>query len=53
MLVARSLRSVVAAGYGTHKSPTIRRWLQQHPRFHVHYTPTYSSWIIQVEPSSS
>jgi len=35
--------------YGTHKSPAIRRWLEAHPRFHVHYTPTYSSWINQVE----
>jgi transposase len=34
---------------GTHKSPAIGRWLEQHPRFHMHYTPTCSSWINQVE----
>jgi len=33
----------------THKSPIIRRWLVRHSRFHVHFTPTYSSWINQVE----
>jgi len=40
---------LVLDNYGTHKTPTIRRWLLQRPRFHVHYTPTYSSWINQVE----
>jgi transposase len=40
---------LVCDNYGTHKSPAIRRWLDQHPRFYVHYTPTYSSWINQVE----
>ena len=40
---------LVCDNYGTHKSPAIVRWLEQHPRFHMHYTPTYSSWINQVE----
>jgi transposase len=40
---------LVCDNYGTHKSPAIRKWLDTHPRFHVHYTPTYSSWINQVE----
>jgi transposase/transcriptional regulator with XRE-family HTH domain/transposase-like protein len=40
---------LVCDNYGTHKSPAIQRWLQSHPRFHMHYTPTYSSWINQVE----
>ncbi len=40
---------LVCDNYGTHKSPAIRAWLDAHPRFHVHYTPTYSSWINQVE----
>ena len=40
---------LVCDNYGTHKSPPIVRWLEQHPRFHMHYTPTYSSWINQVE----
>jgi transposase/transcriptional regulator with XRE-family HTH domain len=40
---------MICDNYGTHKSPAIRKWLDGHPRFHVHYTPTYSSWINQVE----
>ena len=32
-----------------HKAPAIRRWLLKRPRFHVHFTPTYSSWINLVE----
>lgn len=33
----------------THKTPEIHRWLVRHPRFHLHFTPTYSSWINLVE----
>jgi len=33
----------------THKTPLIRRWLLRHPRFQLHFTPTSSSWINQVE----
>ena len=40
---------VIADNYGTHKSPTVVKWLAAHPRFHMHFTPTYSSWINQVE----
>ena len=40
---------LICDNYGTHKSPAIQRWLEAHPRFHMHYTPTYSSWINQVE----
>jgi transposase len=40
---------LVVDNYGTHKSPAIKTWLTAHPRFHLHYTPTYSSWINQVE----
>ncbi len=40
---------VIADNYGTHKSPTIVKWLAAHPRFHMHFTPTLSSWINQVE----
>jgi transposase len=40
---------LVCDNYGTHKSPAIQRWLAVNPRFHMHYTPTYSSWINQVE----
>jgi transposase len=34
---------------GTHKTPLIRRWLAKRPRFHVHFTPTYGSWLSLVE----
>jgi len=40
---------LVVDNYGTHKHPVVKAWLEKHPRFHVHYTPTYSSWINQVE----
>jgi len=40
---------LVCDNYGTHKSPAIKAWLAAHPRFHMHHTPTYSSWINQVE----
>jgi transposase len=40
---------LVMDNLSTHKSPTVRRWFQRHPRFHVHFTPTYGSWINQVE----
>jgi transposase len=33
----------------THTTPSIQRWLQRHPRFTLHFTPTYSSWINLVE----
>lgn len=40
---------LILDNYGTHKTPTVRRWMARHPRFHVHFTPTYSSWINLVE----
>ena len=40
---------LVLDNYITHKTPLIQRWLLRHPRFHLHFTPTYSSWINQVE----
>jgi transposase len=40
---------VVVDNSSIHTSPTIRRWLKQHPRFRVHFTPTYSSWLNLVE----
>ena len=39
---------VICDNYGTHKHSTAKSWLQNHPRFHMHFTPTYSSWINQV-----
>jgi len=35
--------------YATHKTPLIRNWLAKRPRWHVHLTPTSSSWLNQVE----
>ena len=40
---------LILDNYATHKTPTVQRWLSKRPRFHVHYTPTYSSWINLVE----
>ncbi len=40
---------LICDNYGTHKSPSVVKWLKGHPRFHIHFTPTYSSWINQVE----
>jgi transposase len=40
---------VICDNYGTHKTPAIKAWLARHPRFHMHFTPTGSSWINQVE----
>jgi transposase len=40
---------LVADNYGTHKTPEIQAWLARHPRFHMHFTPTGSSWVNQVE----
>ena len=40
---------VICDNYGTHKHPIVNRWLEAHPRFTRHFTPTYSSWLNQVE----
>jgi putative transposase len=40
---------LVVDNYGTHKHPSVKRWLSFHPRYHVHFTPTYASWLNQVE----
>src|SRR3954462_1279024 len=40
---------LICDNYGTHKTPEIQAWLARHPRFHVHFTPTGSSWLNQVE----
>lgn len=40
---------LVIDNYATHKHPKVKRWLAARPRYHVHYTPTYSSWLNQVE----
>ncbi len=40
---------LICDNYATHKTPEVQAWLARHPRFHVHFTPTGSSWINQVE----
>ena len=40
---------IVMDNYGTHKTPSIRAWFAKRPRFHVHFTPTYSFWLNLVE----
>jgi transposase len=40
---------LVADNYATHKHPKVEAWLARRPRYHLHYTPTYASWLNQVE----
>jgi transposase len=40
---------IIVDNYGTHKTAIIRKWFAKRPRFHVHFTPTYGSWINLVE----
>jgi transposase len=40
---------MILDNYGTHKTPMIQRWLVRHPRFHLHFIPTHSSWLNLVE----
>jgi hypothetical protein len=39
----------IVDNYATHKHPRVKRWLAARPRFQVHFTPTYASWLNQVE----
>jgi|SRR5580704_8932754 transposase len=40
---------VVVDNSSIHTAPEVKRWLRRHPRFHMHFTPTYSSWLNLVE----
>jgi transposase len=40
---------VILDNYGTHKHPEVRSWFAAHSRYHVHFTPTGSSWLNQIE----
>jgi transposase len=40
---------IVMDNYATHKTPAVRRWFAQRPRYHLHFTPTSASWLNQVE----
>jgi transposase len=39
----------VLDNYGTHKHPEVNKWLAGRPRYHLHFTPTTSSWLNQIE----
>jgi len=39
----------IVDNYSTHKHPAVQRWLKRHPRFHMHFIPTSSSWLNLVE----
>ena len=40
---------VICDNYSTHKHPQVMAWLEKHPRFHLHFTPTSASWLNMVE----
>ena len=40
---------LIVDNYCTHKHKKVKEWLSKHPRFHIHYTPTSSSWLNLVE----
>jgi len=40
---------IIMDNYTTHKHAKVRSWLARRPRYHIHFTPTYSSWLNQVE----
>jgi transposase len=46
---AGKLIHVVLDNYATHKHPKVQAWLERHPRFHFHFTPTSASWLNAVE----
>ena len=40
---------LIVDNYATHKHPKVKKWLERHPRFHIHFTPTSSSWLNLIE----
>ena len=46
---ARSDIHLVLDNYATHKTPEVKAWLDKHPRFKLHFTPTSASWLNLVE----
>jgi transposase len=40
---------LICDNYATHKHPAVKAWMEKHPRFHMHFTPTSASWLNQVE----
>ena len=46
---AETVLHLILDNYATHKHPRVQKWLARHPRFHIHFTPTSSSWLNMVE----
>ena len=40
---------LIVDNYGTHKHPRVKSWIRRHPRFHLHFIPTSSSWLNLIE----
>jgi len=40
---------LIVDNYATHKHPRVKSWMRRHPRFHLHFIPTSSSWLNMVE----
>ncbi len=40
---------LIVDNYSTHKHPKVKRWQKRHPRFHMHFIPTSSSWLNMIE----
>ena len=40
---------LIVDNYATHKHPRVKSWMRRHPRFHIHFIPTSSSWLNLVE----
>jgi transposase len=40
---------IIRDNYGTHKAPSVKRWFERHPEYHLHFTPTSGSGLNQVE----
>src|SRR5207253_2556797 len=40
---------LIMDNYSAHKDPAVQKWLAKQPRFHIHFTPTSSSWLNMVE----
>src|SRR5262249_34959241 len=40
---------LILDNYGTHKTPSVKRWFERHPEYHLPFTPTSGSWLNQVE----
>jgi hypothetical protein len=45
----RKTLHLICDNYATHKHPNVQAWLDKHPRFHMHFTPTSASWLNRVE----